>query len=407
MAGLTSTGFVAATTSDVQTAIQNDELGLIDPALNLSPVQPLGQLNGIFASAAANVWALLAAIYAAIDPAGAVGVQLDNLSAITGCTRLAATKTLALCSLTLAAGTYNAGTLTANIFGNPQLTFVNRDTIVSTGGATQAYFVATVTGPIACNATTLIVISSPVSGWTGIINAQAGATGTNTETDAALRPRRATLLATVGGGTLDSLRSSLLTLVPGILQVSFVENNTNDTSTWTMQSNGTYAWAPARQPPHSIEVFIWDVLADDAKIAQVIWNSKPAGVSTFGNSSAVAFDSKGGSQIVYFTRVVQVPITFAISVTTSAAFAGGGVGIAQVQAAMVAAGASQAMGAKVIALSYIAAALSVPGVLDVGPGGSPFLMNTPTGIPSAANISLQFKEIATVAAANIAVTVWP
>lgn len=356
--GLTTAGFQAETTSDVQTSIERDELALIDPALNLSPTQPLGQLNGIFASAGANVWALLQAIYAAIDPGGAVGVQLDNICALTGVTRLSATATLVSTTCTFTAGqVYTAGQLVANIVGYPQYTFSNISAIPSTAGGPQTVvFQCTQTGPIQALSGTLTVITNAVGGWSAITNPTTGTIGTNIELDTALRLRRAALLVASGGCTIDSIRSSLLnpTLVPGILNATVLENNTD---------------APdgLGNPPHSFQALIWDgagLAADNLKIAQAIWNSKPSGIRAFGSSSALAIDATGKQQSVPFTRVTQLQIYFAITVKTNPlTFPVNGVAL--VQAAIAALLANTLPGATVYALATEKEALTVQGVLDV------------------------------------------
>lgn len=402
MSGLTSAGFIAATTSDVQTGIQNDELALIDPALDLSPVQPLGQINGIFASAQANLWALVAAIYAAMDPAGAIGVQLDNLCAITGVTRLAATKTLVTCTVNLNTGTYAPNTLTANIAGQSQNTFRNRDTIVAPGGSlTGVVFLATSTGPITCNSNTLTVISPPVTGFNSITNPAAGNTGTNVETDTALRLRRAQNIVPSGGCTIDSLLSALLnpTIVPGIVQATVLENNTN-----AVDVNG--------QPPHSFQACIWDgpsLAASNASIAQAIWNAKPAGIQAFGQTAFTGVvDASGHLQTVSFTRVTQLPIFFTVNIRVNPVTFPGGVGspvggllvvaaIVALQTTPNATGYVLGPGVKVIYDQFRAAAMSVLGVVEIiSMTVDPFA--TPV---DSVDIVITPNQIATIAPGNV------
>lgn len=392
--GLSTTGFQAETTKDVQTSIENDELATIDAATNLSPTQPLGQMNGIFASAAANIWALLQAIYAAIDPGGAVGVQLDNICALTGVTRLPATVTQVLCTVNLNAGTYVARTLTVNIAGLPQFTFVNRDTIVAPGGSiTGTVWVATSTGPIACNSGTLTVISPAVGGFNSITNPANGTTGTNIETDTQLRIRRAALLVAAGGCTIDSIRASLFataTAAIGLQNVSVLENNTMVTD-----GNG--------QPAKSFQVLIWDGASPDpgnaAKFGQAIWNSKPSGIQSYGTTSQNAIDASGKTQTVFFTRVTQLPIFFTLNVKTNPNTYPTN-GDALVAAALAALGAQMLPGGTVFALQYEAAAFSVQGVLDV----TSFFLDVVPSPALTANIIVSPFQLATVSTANITVT---
>lgn len=357
--GLTTAGFQAETTADVQTSIQNDELALMDPALNLSPTQPLGQINGIFASAAANMWGLLAAIYAAIDPGGAVGVQLDNLCALTGVNRLPATATQVLCTLNLnASQSYTPGQLVANIVGLPQYTFTNVNAVVSVGAGnyTGILFQCTQTGPIQALAGTLTVITTAVGGWNSITNPTTGTIGAVVENDTALRLRRASLLVAAGGCTIDSIRSSLLnpTLVPGIITASVLENNGDITD-------------GLGNPPHSFQALIWDgtgLVASNTQIAQAIWNSKPSGIRAYGATSALAVDATGKQQSVSFTRVTQLQCYFAVTVKTNP-LTFPSTGAALIQTAVANVLAALQSGQTVVALACEAAIMGVQGVTDI------------------------------------------
>lgn len=356
--GLTTAGFQAETTTDVQTSIERDELALIDPALNLGTTQPLGQLNGIFASAAANMWALMQAIYAGIDPNGAVGVQLDNACALTGVTRLPATPTIVSTTCNFNAGQiYTAGQLVANIAGFPQYTFSNQSPVTLTAGGNQTVvFQCVQNGPIPVNAGTLTTITGAVGGWNSVTNPTSGTLGTNIETDTALRLRRTSLLVASGGCTIDSIRSSLLnpTLVPGVIIATVLENNTDATDA-------------LGNPAHSFQALIWDgagLAASNTQIAQAIWNSKPSGIRAFGQTAALAVDGTGKQQSVSFTRVTQLPIYFAVTVVTNPiTFPSAGVSL--IQAAVAAIFASMVPGSTVFKLQAEAAVLSVLGVNDI------------------------------------------
>ena len=113
--GLTPTGFVIETTDEILSDIESDELATMDPATNLSPTQPLGQINGIMASHASSVWQGQQACYSALDPNNAEGQQLDVICAITGTKRKAATSTTVVMSGTGAASTtFTGATLDQN-----------------------------------------------------------------------------------------------------------------------------------------------------------------------------------------------------------------------------------------------------------------------------------------------------
>lgn len=89
---------------------------------------------------------------------------------------------------------------------------------------------------------------------------------------------------------VDGLRIKYLGLLTGInvdVICAIYENNTDVTD-----SSG--------RPPHSIEVVVSG--GTDQDIADFIWSVKPAGIQTYGSSSATVSDSNGDSQTIYFSR---------------------------------------------------------------------------------------------------------
>lgn len=373
--GLTTTGLVVDTTDETLTKIETDELANIDAGLDTSPEEPLGQINGIYASDRSALAQLLQAIYGALDPDNAEGQQLDVVGALRGNKRKPAssTRVVATCSLdkgnifttaTLDAnGNVTAnGDLVAQIAGHPEFVFVCigynlavggfvRSTTIDTTAAsgTASYdlvFESTQTGAIACNAGTLTVISPSVSGWNSVTNAaDAYSLGAAIETDAAYRLRQLAELVPTGGGTFESLRRSIGPIdgsgngVAGVISAQLLVNDTD-----TTDANGL--------PPHSFEAVIWDgssPAATPADIAQAIWDAKPAGVRSYDGGSGLsgtAVDSTGASHTVGFNRATQDVLYVAISVKIdSTKFPSDG--DAQIEALLAAEGNALGVGAEV------------------------------------------------------------
>lgn len=408
--GLTSTGFVAATTTAIQTAIAGNLTSTIESALDCSPDTPLGQINGIYASDMGNVWALLASIYQGFDPNSAQGAQLDVVGALRGIPRLPAFATLVTCTVNLAGGTAYAGAtvtglspyqtvtangaLVANISGHPEYTFTNLTAIPSSAsGNTTVTFICTQTGPVAVNGSSLTVITTPVGGWNSITNPNAGTLGSAIETDTAYRVRQAATLVPPGGGTFDSMRTTLLQ-VPGVISVQIYENDLN-----TTDANGL--------PPHSFLAVIWDGASPAASsnaIAQAIWNTKPAGILSYDNLSGTtgaAIDSTGATRTIGFCRATQVPIYLSLTPTTNSLWASGGTGkTALQQNALANFGNTLATGATVVAEALKAQCFTVAGVTDV----PTFTLGTAPGPAGTSNITIAYASIATFATTNIVVT---
>lgn len=135
--------------------------------------------------------------------------------------------------------------------------------------STYASFAATIPGPLDVPIGSLNQIDTPVSGWTGIANRQAGTPGRTTETDTDLRVRREKSLRLAAIGTLDAIVSNLQQ-VPGVLEQRVLANNTNSTDGNSI-------------PAHSI----WAIVdgGTNADIAQVLFAKVPAGIGMKGSVS--------------------------------------------------------------------------------------------------------------------------
>ncbi len=148
------------------------------------------------------------------------------------------------------------------------------------------------TGAFAAPASSVIVIETPVSGLDRANNLLDLQTGRDVETDAELRLRRIDSLQIGSVATLAAIRSRLLQDVDGVSEVAIYENRTS-----VVDGDG--------RPPHSFEAVV--VGGDAQDIGQMIWDTKPAGIQTFGNQSPVTVvDSNGDNQDMYFSRPVSM-----------------------------------------------------------------------------------------------------
>lgn len=147
-------------------------------------------------------------------------------------------------------------------------------------------FTAQVAGATPVPAGTMTEIVNPVSGLSRTDNLDAGTTGTEAETDTALRVRRDESLQVAGAATLAAIRSRLLNDVDDVTAVSIAENRTD---------------APVGGlPAHSFECVVTG--GDEQEIAQKIWDTKPAGIETEGSITKQVTDTNGDSQDVKFSR---------------------------------------------------------------------------------------------------------
>jgi uncharacterized phage protein gp47/JayE len=343
--GVTATGFVADTFTDIVTRLEGSFQAQFGQNIDVSPTSVYGQIIQIMAAELADLWNGEGAVYAAFDPAGAAGVSLDNICGLTGTVRNPATystvqevlvgtngtvvpaasivsagvggaqfsmltsNTITTVSAWASGHTYSTiGTLVSNggnIYylsvagvsagsGGPSGTGSNIvdntcqwDYIAAGTAAVVAAMQAVKSGPIIGVAGTLNYIVTPVSGWTSTINPLDAIEGANVETDAALRVRRESELHQAGTGTVDAIRSQVLNIL-GITGVVVFDNPTD-----TTDSNGV--------PPHAFMVMVTGSGYDVPMLLATIWRNKPAGIQAYGTITGTTPDSQGNLQTVGYT----------------------------------------------------------------------------------------------------------
>lgn len=318
------------------------------------------------------------------------------MCALLGVVRLAASRSLVACNLSLnSTVTVPAGSLVA-VSGQPSLQFELVTTVTSTtAGTYQGVFQAVNTGPIPANAGTLTVIVTPVSGWTTVTNPLDAVLGRLQETDTELRIRRQDLLTSPGGGTTSAIRADVL-LVPGVLQCGVFENVSS-----TYDSEGL--------PPHAIEVVVWDgavPAADNTKIANAIWGAKPGGIQAYGTTTVTHTDDSGNVLNIGFSRATQIPIYLDVTIVKNSKFdtVGGPTAIKNLLANK---GNLLVQGDDVVALVLQSALLEVNGGIAGVTDVSSFKLGLSASPTGTANLVIGRREIARFDTSRITVTVTP
>ena len=165
-------------------------------------------------------------------------------------------------------------------------------------------------GEVAAEPNKINTINTPVTGWIYCNNTLAAAVGSTTETDAEYRERQEASLGRAGSTNPDAIQAALLA-VEGVTSATVTENDTINTV------DGL--------PPKSFEAVIADgdpSLADDTSIAQAIWDTKAAGIETFGTESGNAVDSGGNVRVMNFTRVTEVLLWVEVDVEVDLEYSG-------------------------------------------------------------------------------------
>jgi uncharacterized phage protein gp47/JayE len=442
--GVTSAGFVQKTLEDIKTEIEAALRASLGDGINLLSTSVFGQIVGIVAEREAEIWEVAAAVYASQYPQSASGQSLDNVAAITGVTRLEAVATtvnvqctgtpttvidagkvvsndvgtrFALATAaTIAAATAWAGSTAYNlgdIVTNDSNIYVcsTAGTSAGAGGPTGTgdgivdntcqwnfvgdgtgnvlgAFAAEETGPLTCVTGAIDTedakgqIETPVAGWGDARNLEDGDVGRDQETDAELRIRREQLLASTGNATLDALIAKVGE-VDGVTQTVGFENTTDATDVDGL-------------PPHSFEIIASGGANQD--IVDTIWETKAAGIASYGSVSGTAIDSIGNPHTVYFSRPVEKTIHVLIELTKNDDYPADG--DAQVKAAVKAYGDTLDIGDDVITSQLYEPIFQISGVVDVTKLWIG-LIDPPTG---AANITIAKDELATFDTGDIDVT---
>jgi len=168
--------------------------------------------------------------------------------------------------------------------------------------------VATVAGVIVQPANTIDTILTPMLGWDSVINPVAATPGTERETDEELRLRFRNGKYDRATNTLDAIYSALINL-DNVSEVTIYENDTS-----VVDGNGV--------PAHSFLPIVVGGLSTD--IANAIWENKPIGILSYGNTTVSINDVQGFAHNVSFSRPNALVIYISIDITTDVNFPANG-----------------------------------------------------------------------------------
>ena len=283
-------------------------------------------------------------------------------------------------------------TLTASVVGtslvvdrNDIFQTVNFTTSVNLGinkVRTVGEVKAIVAGLVVQPANTIDTILTPMLGWDSVNNPVAATPGEDRETDEQLRLRFRNGKFDRATNTLDAIYSALINL-DNVSEVTIYENDTS-----VIDGNGV--------PAHSFLPIVSGGLSTD--IANAIWDNKPIGILSYGNTTVSINDVQGFAHNVSFSRPTPVVIYISIDITTNANFPANG--NAAIQSALIAYfAANLGTGDDVIYSRLYTPINSVGGheVVSLKIGTTP----SPTGTT---NIVINFDQIASLSSTNIIIT---
>jgi len=166
---------------------------------------------------------------------------------------------------------------------------------------TPVVFTAMEMGAYALPANSLTTIDSSLSGWNSVNNLVAGTIGRFVETDAELRERHSTSVRATGSATALAIRSRMVAEVASVTYARVYENRTNVIDAFSL-------------PSHSFETVVEG--GTDQAVADKLFELKPAGIETYGNTSVQVLDDNGDVQLYKFSRPADKYAWVRVSIDT-------------------------------------------------------------------------------------------
>ena len=288
MAGLDLNGFTPLTFEEIKSNIET-RLEQYNPGFDFSPDSPDGQLIGIMTALISQTWNELNKVYHSYNPNIVSGQGLRNIGMITGLYKGSATRSQAVVSLEGIGNTLvPKGSIFTDTNGNEF--YSNKDAFIPA----NVSVLAVLSGPIPVPAGTIINISSPISGLTGVVQTQDGFIGSQPQAEISYRNLRNKTVMRGSNSVQESMEAQIREL--GIAQVTVVNNDSELT-------------LPDNTPPHTIQVVVgeFEGVSDD-DIADTIFKNKGLGVNTYGTTTVTVEDINDNPHSINFTKATEVPI---------------------------------------------------------------------------------------------------
>ncbi len=383
MSGLSASGFDRKRLIDIKTDIENALKLVFGNNIDLEPQSGFGQFIGIISEMISDQWESQENTYNSQYPSTAQENQLSNVVQYNGIDRQDATKSTVTGTITGIENTVIPVGSKASVENTEDIFVTLVEVTIPVSGNINVAMESEETGVISALSGTLIVIETPIFGWTSITNGSDADTGREEETDAELRIRRELSTQALGQNLIDALFGQLL--------------NLDDVEDVVVKDNKTAT--PAEGIP-AYQFLVSIIGGDDDAIAQIIWDNTPQGIDSSGTTTVVVTDDQGFPQDVQFVRPSEIPIYFKIDLTVDAdVFPGGGDD--DIKAAVALYGLDNfKISDDVIRIKFQTPINETPGILDydlfIGLGASP---------SGTSNLTIDLDEVSTYAILRVEVNI--
>ena len=222
-------------------------------------------------------------VYNNYSPRNAIGVALDSLVKINGIKRNTATNTVYNVTLTGIEGTVIQSGV---IIDNNGIKWDLPSVITLGSGSTASTIMCETAGAIAIGTT--LTIGTPKYGWNGITLGSLVSSGTDVETDSALRARQTISTAISSKTILDGINGAISSLA-GVTRLALYENDTDSIDSSNM-------------PPHSITCVVEG--GNNQDIGNTLYLKKTPGCATNGDVVITVTDSNGNDILDAFNNPI-------------------------------------------------------------------------------------------------------
>jgi hypothetical protein len=297
-ATVSSTGISAPTMDQILASLQSSFQSIYGSDVYLGPDSQDGQWLGIIAQAIHDCNDTAIFVYNQFSPATAIGAGLSSVVKINGLQRESSSNSSVIVTLVGQAGTPIDNALIGDNLNLGTQWSIPNGTVIPNSGTIEVTATSTTSGNVTLPNNSLTIILTPIPGWQTVTNgSNTVSVGTAVEIDATLRQRQSGSVSLPAQTVLAGIQGGLENLA-GITAVAMYKNDTGSTD-----ANGT--------PPHSITAVVAGGSA--TQIAQTIALYKSPGVSTYGTTTEIVYDSIGVPSTINFFVLAYVPVAVLVN----------------------------------------------------------------------------------------------
>lgn len=234
MASFDGDGLVIDRLADIKLDMQTTFKGAFGDGIDLSESGPFGVIIGILSERYSTLWEILEAVYEVSYPSMAFGIYQDELYALNGLVREAASASVATLTFTRSNPISSGDVIIpvgTQVFATGSTVLWETDSVATILNGTSTISVqatANQVGPIGASAGTLTNFTSKPPNVLSVTNPADATLGNNEETDSEFRARRQTQLSRPGTATEAGIVGAL-NLLPEVRRASLDINDTDVT----------------------------------------------------------------------------------------------------------------------------------------------------------------------------------